>query len=322
MIEFLNKFNYQYSFDLHFSTEATTQFENFVFVLGINDGSTITRDVVKINLHRPNEISTHGQISPTIKSEAVAAVYRNTMYVSGLGSNGNEIWKYNVDSGWVRCASLLVHGRLGHCAAFINDVLYICGGLLRTYVSKPAQFSVEAFNAVTDKCNTVGGLVHLVYDSGNCVPFKSSLYIFGGKDRYHKDVSHIQMYNTKQNTCTLLTKPMPIPSAFTQAVLWETSAILVGENNCFIFDFETETLQEREQFKVGIRDFGLVLHDGRAFVIGGINKDADKKWKLRDFVCSVPIQNILKDEAIEWKIHGNLPKPSLVQAYGEMRMTV
>ena len=158
------------------------KFENFAFVVGINYGSmTLKHGVVKINLHRPNEISTHGQI-PTIKHGEAAAVYCNTMYVSGLGNHVNEIWKYNMASGWLKCASLLDQGRIGHCSAFVDDVLYICGGVAGVLACSPVQFSVEAFNAVTDECNTVGQLVHGVSNSGNCVPFRSSLYIFGGKD--------------------------------------------------------------------------------------------------------------------------------------------
>src|SRR6218665_2945421 len=189
--------NAQFNFQPHndystiVSTETITQVENFVFVVGINDGSTETRDVVKINLHRTNEVSRHGQIVATIPSEAVATVYNNTMYVSGLENYGEQIWKYNMASGWVKCAASLALGRRKHCAAFIDDMLYICGGLSCILTRHSRQlFSVEAFNAVTDECNKVGKLVRGVYDSGNCVPFRGSLYIFGGKDRDNDDVSH------------------------------------------------------------------------------------------------------------------------------------
>ena len=118
---------------------------------------------------------------------------------------------------------------------------------------------------------------------------------------------------------------MPRPGSMMRAALLETSAIVVGENTCFIFDFETETWQEREQFKTGVRDFGLVLHDGRVFIIGGecnMDEDGKKNWKLRDDVRYVPLENILQERGIEWKIHGRLPRPALVYAYGEMRMPV
>ena len=139
--------------------------------------TTITKDVIKINLHRPNEISTQEQIPTKMAIEAFAAVYCNTMYVTGVGANNDEIWKYKQISGWMKCASL-VQGRRRHSAAFIDEVLYICGGFVDS--NKNVLDSVEAYNAVTDKCTTVGKLVHCVQSSGNCVPFKSSLYIFGG----------------------------------------------------------------------------------------------------------------------------------------------
>jgi len=75
-------------------------------------------------------------------------------------------------SGWVKCTSLLVHGRLGHCSAFVDDLLYICGGVAGELTCSSVQFTVEAFNAVTDECNTVGNLVHCVWNSGNCVPLE------------------------------------------------------------------------------------------------------------------------------------------------------
>src|SRR6218665_2704219 len=184
MTEYVNKFNSRCALDFSFSTEATSKFQSFVFVVGNSDGSTITRDVVKMNLHRPNDISTHGKIPTKMATQAVAAVYCNTMYVSGIGVKTDEIWKCSESSGWKKCSSL-VQGRLSHSAAFINEVLYICGGLV--YSNQTVLDSVEAFNAVTDKCNTVGKLVHCVQKSGNCVPFRSSLYIFGGKDKHLED---------------------------------------------------------------------------------------------------------------------------------------
>ena len=267
----MSQFNFQLSMNLLFiaSTETTTQFENCAIVVGIDDGPTITKDVIKINLHRPNEISTQEQIPTTMANEAVAAVYCNTMYVTGIGVNEDEIWKYNMASGWMKCASL-VQGRRRHSAAFIDEVLYICGGFVDS--DESVLDSVEAYNAVTDKCTTVGKLVHCVQSSGNCVPFKSSLYIFGGSDKDNKAFNHVQVYNTKENTCSVLSKPMPRPYILMRAVLWDTSVILLGRDTCFIFNFETETWQERKQFKTDVIHFGLVLENERIFVIGGGNQ--------------------------------------------------
>ena len=116
---------------------------------------------------------------------------------------------------------------------------------------------------------------------------------------------------------------MPLPYYLIRVILWETSAILIENNTCFIFNIETETWQERPQFKSDVVHFGLVLENGRLFVIGGglCEKDKDGKgvWRCRDDVRYVPLQNIIDDKPIEWKIHGKLPKPCLVHAYANIR---
>src|SRR6218665_2167236 len=185
-------------------TEITSKCQNFAVVVALDDAKTITEDTVKLNLHQPNEISIQEEIPTTMQREAVAAVYNNTMYVAGIGHNADEIWKYNITSGWMECASL-VQGRRRHSAAFIDEVLYICGGFVDS--TELILDSVEAFNAVTNRCTTVGKLIYAVKSTGNCVPFRRSLYIFGGSNEDDRVVSHVQVYSTKENTCTLISKP-------------------------------------------------------------------------------------------------------------------
>ena len=288
--------------------------------MGIDDGKAVTRDVVKINLNQPNEITTEEQFPTTIYAEPFAAVYDNTMYVTGTGDNDDEIWKYNITYGWKQCASL-VEGRRRHSAAFIDEVMYICGGFVDS--TELVLDSVEAFNAISNQCAAVGKLVHCVQNSGNCVPFKNSLYIFGGADKDNIMFNHVQVYNTKDNTCSVLSTPMPRPYGLIRVVLWETSAILIGYSTCFIFNIETETWQERPQFKTDVYYFGLVLENERVFVAGGefSEKDKDGKeiWRCIDDVRYVPLKNILDDKPIEWKVIGALPKPCLVMAYANIR---
>src|SRR6218665_808951 len=87
-------------------TETTSKYENFAVVVGLGDGPNTAKDVVKINLQKPNDITTLEQIPTTMKNEAIAAVYDNTMYVAGIGVKCDEIWKYNQTSGWKQCAYL------------------------------------------------------------------------------------------------------------------------------------------------------------------------------------------------------------------------
>ena len=101
---------------------CTSLYENFAIVVGLNDGTTITEDILKINLNHPNEITTQEQIPTKMASEAIAAVYDNTMYVAGVGDKYDEIWKYGLFSGWVQCAPL-IQGRRRHCGEFIGEVM-------------------------------------------------------------------------------------------------------------------------------------------------------------------------------------------------------
>ena len=307
------------------TSRPTQLFEKCVIVAGTFNGATRSNDVIKIHLRRPDEISIQEQMPSrdTINMETVAGIYCNTMYLTGIGINEAEIWKYNNFSGWMKCASL-VQGRRRHSAAFIDEVLYICGGFVNS--SKRVLDSVEAFDAITDKCTTVGKLVHCVQNSGNCVPFRSSVYIFGGADKDGKDFNYVQMYNTNENTCSVLSTPMPRPTKLMRAALWKTSVILLGDETCLILNLETETWQEREQFKTGVFFFGVVLDNERVFVIGGGIYEKDKEgnsiWKCRDDVRYVPLQNILDDKPIEWKIHAKLPTPSFAYSVTNMRILV
>src|SRR6218665_299181 len=306
-------------------TGTTSQYKNFAVIVGYNEAETVTKDVIKINLLQPYEIKTQEQIPTKMAPEAIAAVYNNTMYVAGIGDNYSEIWKYNQTSGWLICASL-VQGRRGQSAAFIDEVLYICGGFVVS--NKLVLDSVEAYNAITcsNQCTTVGKLAHSVHQSGNCVSFKNSLFIFGGKDKHNKTLRNVQVYNTKENTCTLVLEPMPHPFSLMRAALWRTSVILVGCHSCFVFNIETGTWHERAQFKTGVVNFGLVLESGRLFVIGGgsweYDEDGCGEWKYRDDVRYVPLQNILDDKPIEWNVQRKLPRPSLVHACANVRFSV
>ena len=155
--------------------------------------------------------------------------------------------------------------------------------------------------------------------SGNCVPYKSSLYIFGGVDKDRSDVRHVQEYNTKENTCTLVLRSMPRPHFMLRGILWETSVILLGEGTCFLFNIETETWQKRKQFKIDTTFFGLVLENKRLFVIGA---GGGLKESYRHDVRYVPLQKIIDNKVIAWKSHGKLPEDSIAGSCAIMRFSV
>ena len=93
--------------------------------------------------------------------------------------------------------------------------------------------------------------------------------MFGGADANDKAVAHVQVYDAPQHKSTLLHNAMPRAYAWMRAVVWETYAILLGRETCFIYNFETETWQERESFKTDVHHFGLVVANQFLFVAGG-----------------------------------------------------
>ena len=208
-----------------------------------------------------------------------------------------------------------------HVARRNNDstTQIIFGCKVNALVEECTLDSVEVYNAVTNECRMVGKLLHSVHSAGNCVQYRRTLYIFGGADEYHSNVRHVRMFDTERNICTILTTQMPRPLRLQRAVLWATSVILLGRDTSFIFNIETETWEEREQFKTDVVHFGLVLENERVFAIGGGIKETGKcSWKCRNDVRFVPIRRILEDKPIHWKIHAQLPKPCLVRAYARI----
>ena len=125
---------------------------------------------------------------------------------------------------------------------------------------------IEEYKATTEE-STVVGQLQFGSKLAASVVYKGSIYVFGGLDEDLKSLNCVQVFNPVERTCTLLSTPLPRPKAYMHAVLWETYAILVGFETCFIFDFEVSTWQEREQLKADSNCFGLVLQTERVFLI-------------------------------------------------------
>lgn len=251
-----------------------------------------------------------------VDREFATAVNNNMMFVAGLGEKSNEVWKYHLVSGWIKCGTLVL-GRIRHCIAFLGDTLYICGGY-----ADPERVldSVEAYNTLSNKCISVGKLSYGVRNA-TCVPYRSSIYVFYGLDKENKTMDDIQVYNTTQNTCTKLRGPSPrhfSPMNTWRSVQWETSVILVGRWTCFVFNLETGTWQERKNLKANVDYFGLVVDGGNVYVIGGgvDNVDADDKWfwTRDDDVRCFPADRIIRGNvgSPSWINVAKLPFPALV----------
>ena len=148
----------------------------------------------------------------------------------------------------------MTSGRQYHCVAVVDSALYALGGCADAD-GRLTLSSVEAYNTHTSEWSAAGQLTHAV-SSAACVSYNNSIYVFGGMDA-NLDVAHVQVYDAAQHKCTLLHNAMPRAYYAMRAVVWETFAILLGRDTCFVYSFETETWQERASFKTDVFDFGL-----------------------------------------------------------------
>lgn len=271
-------------------------------------------EAFKINLNRPDEVSALQQMPTAANPYMAAAVYGSSIFVTVAGENSDEIWKFDSKySEWKKCASLVIK-RASRSVAFVDHILYICGGRLYT---KPDTFDdVEAFDTIDNKCKTVGKLAYSVICARHCVSYKASLYIFGGLNACNQAVDTVQVYDTKSNSCSVLTNPMPRKGRDLHAVMFENYVILLGEGYCLVYDFDTDTWKVRDQFKTDVVHFGLTVHHEKLFV----TKSLEPSYSGADDVRYVPVVNILNDELIEWMHHTKLPQHLHVYTSGKLEI--
>jgi len=283
----------------------STGIDNFLMVIGLNDSFTSSSKVCRISLQHPDRVANQLTAIPTkLKVYSAACACNDTVYVTGSGTTFSETWKWNAERGWVKCSDML-NGRRAHCVAVVESTLYALGGQM----NRPTN-SVESYNIDTNIWSPAGYLMHAVSFSG-CVVYKKSIYMFGGQNAHFKVVDHVQVYNPAHESCTLMSKPMPRAYLSMNAVLWETSVILLGHENCFIYNFATQTWQERERFKTEINGFATTLDNSTVYVAGGF------KWsmlqrKYTDEIKSVSVLDIMKNRQPIWRHHGKLPRAAVI----------
>jgi hypothetical protein len=313
---------------LHTNHRPSTGVETCVVIFGTNSGGVITAASHRISLQQNKSVGV-AEIPTKIQPEAAACVINNLAYVSGIGASCKETWKWDPVGGWARCGDM-VEGRRRHCTTFVNSTsMYAFGGFVDS--TKTTLSSVEHFDEMRNKWKTVGKLVHAVNSAG-CASYKTSVYLFGGRDEdaaANKDVELdcIQVFDMTTKQCSVLSQRLPRGEWLLRAVLWETSVILMSNRTCLIFDLNHHNIQQRDQFKADVSHFGLVLNNQTLFVIGGGTWKADASgkcaWTCTDEVKYVPVDDIVRSlQTVKWTQHATkLTLPSLVAAYALMTIS-
>ena len=143
---------------LTFFRPSTGQ-EKCVIVVGVDDDETISSEVHSVSLQRKNHVDPLTKLPTTIQMDSAVCVYNSMLYVSGVGNEFNEIWRYEVVSSWIRLANLTI-GRCKHCMTLVGNHLYILGGYNSS--SRSTLDSIEQYDILTYKCQPVGTLPHFV----------------------------------------------------------------------------------------------------------------------------------------------------------------
>ena len=294
-----------------------TGIERSVVIVGVNDGKTMTSSMQRVSLQRRGVVDAMPPV-PTAKmpTEISACQCNGMLYLTGAGARNDEVWRYELVSGWSRCADLVV-GRRRHCLAAVGANLFLLGGY--SDAAKSILDGVERLNTLTNKSKAAGSLAKAVHTAA-CVVYNSCVYIFGGNDP-SKPVNHVQMYDTAMQGCTLLKRPMPRPMSVLRAALFQSSVIILMRGSCFVFDLETLHWSERQQFKTDVLHFGAVLENQTIYIVGGGNCK-DKVWITTDEVKSTSVLSILRDEPPVWNQHARLTKPCMVQAFSTLTLPI
>jgi len=300
----------------------STGVEQCVVVVGRSDGTTTTSDVHRVSLQRKEDAKSTQAIPCSQQPVAAACVSGNQLYVTGVGDNSSETWKWDSTFGWMNCLDM-VEGRTRHCATFVNSTsMYVLGGFVGN--GNKTLDSIEHYNTMTNKWSKSGQLTHAAW-CATCVVYKTSIYVFGGGEQDDKDLDCVQVFDPATRLCTVLTQRLPLSTYLLRAVMWDKSVILIDYHTCLIFDLEQQTFQQRNQFAVDVIYFGLAVENQRIFILGGgmNQKDSAGKvtWTCSDKVKSVAVMDIINNQTTpNWIHHAKLPAPTLLQTFATMTL--
>ena len=114
--------------------------------------------------------------------------------------------------------------------------------------------------------------------------------------------------------------------------MWGNSAVLLGKETCFVYDFEIETIQELKEYRTDVDYFGLVLENGILFIVGGDKSSikhtvhetnsSNAERNLTDEVRCINIHSILNKEQTTWALHDRLSMAGCVYACAAMTLPV
>jgi len=136
----------------------------------------------------------------------------------------------------------------------------------------------------------------------------------------------LQAFNTTTGSWTTLSRSIPSHFGRLAAVLYNDRIIIMGSDFNAVFNPETgdwavggECDGRQRDGGTGVCDFGLVVDDGRLYVLGG-RRYKDGQYDTTNEIKSVELAVVCTDgralRASDWRPHARLPRPSLISVCG------
>jgi len=294
---------------------------------GDQDESRISPEVCCISLERQDDVRSLDAIPTRVRYESAACVPAsgNEVYVTGVGADRKETWKWQPGGGWTRCAGM-IQGRRRHCATFVNQSMYVLGGMIGRPEEEEERIldSIEEYNTETNSWTTVGRLKYPICYA-TCVVHNNSIYVFGGRHQLDKKcLSSVQVFDTVSRETAELRERLPRCMQMLRSVKRGRFVVIIGKWNCVLFDLEKRKFQQRDQFAAKVHQFGLALENERVFLVGGHAKMRDARGgvtrPVTDDVKSVALADILDNKDANWTRHATLPQPAFIHAFAVMTL--
>ena len=134
----------------------------------------------------------------------------------------------------------------------------------------------------------------------------------------------VQVFNTSNGSWSTLSRSIPTHFGRLAAALYNDKVVVVGADFSGVFNPETGdwAVGDRRDGRgggAGVSDFGLIVDDGRLYVLGGRRYNGGL-YEATNEVKRVELMVVCNEgralRASDWHPHARLPRPSLVSVCG------
>ena len=237
------------------------------------------------------------------------------LFLTGMGNNYNEIWRYTILLSWLQYPNLAVPRKF-HSSVFVGSFLFSCGGLTGDNFDIVTD-SVECYNTgrdVVSKSKRRGRLACPVYQAAG-VTHRNTIYLLFKRRSYNTTpsiVQFVQAYDTAIDQCSVYNCPPCLTSLseFMVPTVCGGLIIFLGEKDCFLFNTNLE-MKLFAEYKTNVKQFAALVEDDSIFLFARPHAGCERGTILRNRFTGTP-----SDVPTDWETYGTMPFYSNFLVYG------